>query len=160
MRLNAECANSIRSPRGRAALVGAGFVALSLWLLFGAPHAALGASASRAHAAREHFACNDGPKVPCHFSTPSGNVRCLWTPSPNSVACEVVATRRAYMLRPSGRARAIKVNLRRRGETLPTNQQVVFPESLSCHDTRRSMTCNQDFGFGVFTLPLKAHVAH
>jgi len=107
--------------------------------------------------AHVHYACS-GPHsstVPCHFSTPSGNIRCLWTPSPNNVACERVAVRRGYRLRPSGHAHAIHLNLKRRGETLPTNQQVVFPDSLSCHDTRTTMTCNQDFGFGEFKLAPK-----
>ncbi len=43
----------------------------------------------------------------------------------------------------------------RRGETLPTSQQLVFPQSLSCHDTRTTMTCNQDFGLGEFKLAPK-----
>jgi hypothetical protein len=55
-------------------------------------------------------------------------------------------------LRPTGRARAIKITLGRRGETLPTNQQLVFPRSLACHDTSATMTCSQDFGIGSFTL--------
>jgi hypothetical protein len=38
---------------------------------------------------------------------------------------------------------------------LPVNQQIVFPSSLSCHDTRTAMTCNQDFGRGAFTLSPK-----
>jgi len=68
--------------------------------------------------------------------------------------------RRGYRLRPSGKAKAIHLNLKRRGQTLPTNQQVVFPESLSCRDTRTTMTCNQDFGFGEFRLsPTGSHGA-
>ena len=51
--------------------------------------------------------------------------------------------------------KAIKLKLKRRGQTLPTNQQVVFPDSLSCHDTKTTMTCNQDFGLGVFKLAPK-----
>jgi hypothetical protein len=105
--------------------------------------------------AATHFACNGPATVPCHFATPSGNIRCLWTPKPNNVACERVAVRRGYRLRPSGHAHAIHLNLKRRGETLPTNQQVVFPDSLSCRDTRTTMTCNQDFGFGEFKLAPK-----
>jgi hypothetical protein len=98
--------------------------------------------------------------VPCHFSTPSGNIRCLWTPSPNNVACDLVATGRGYRLKPSGHARAIRLRLARRGETLPVNQQLVFPQSMSCHDTRTTMTCNQDFGFGEFKLaPHGSHAA-
>jgi len=64
----------------------------------------------------------------------------------------LLATGRAYRLRPTGHARRITLRLLRRGQTLPTNQQLVFPGSLSCHDTRTSMTCNQDFGLGAFTL--------
>ena len=46
----------------------------------------------------------------------------------------------------------------RRGETLPTSQTVVFPEKLSCRDTKTTMTCNQDEGFGEFKLAL--HASH
>lgn len=112
--------------------------------------------------AHVHYACS-GPhssSVSCHFSTPSGNIRCLWTPSPDNVACERLATGRAYRLRPTGKAKAIKLKLRRRGQTLPTNQQIVFPQSLSCHDTNTTMTCNQDFGLGEFKLsPTGSHAA-
>jgi hypothetical protein len=113
---------------------------------------AAGAGA-RARAA-VHFACSrpNSAHVPCYFSTPSGNIRCVWTPSPNNVACELLATRRAYRLRPSGSARSVALRLTHRGETLPLSQQIVFPQSLSCHDTRTTMTCNQDFGIGAFTL--------
>lgn len=103
-----------------------------------------------------HAICS-GPNsanVPCHFSTPSGNIRCLWTPVPDNVACVLRSTGRAYRLRPSGRAKAIGLRLMRRGLTLPQNQQIVFPKSLSCHDTARTITCNQDFGTGAFTLAL------
>jgi hypothetical protein len=90
--------------------------------------------------------------VACRFSTPSGNVRCLWTPAPNGVVCELLPSGRGYRLRPTGRARAIRITLSRRGETLPTNQQLVFPQRLSCHDSNATMSCNQGFGFGSFTL--------
>jgi hypothetical protein len=118
--------------------------------------------ASSGRAAHVHYACSapNSATVPCHFSTPSGNIRCLWTPHPNSVACERLATGRAYRLRPTGRAKRIKLSLRRRGETLPRSQQVVFPESLSCHDTKTTMTCNQDYGLGEFKLsPSGSHAA-
>ncbi len=159
IRLDAEHDNLLRAPRVRSLLLVAGALAcaISLTTLLTTP--ALGA---RAHGARNRFACT-GPNsahVPCHFATPSGNVRCLWTPNPSRVACVVVATGRAYRLRPQGRATAIRLKLRRRGETLPTDQQILFPGSLSCHDTRTMMTCNQDFGSGAFTLPLRAHAAH
>ena len=124
-----------------------------------APASAVAEGALDAHI---HYACSapHSATVPCHFSTPSGNIRCLWTPSPNNVACERLATGRAYRLRPAGRAKAIKLRLRRRGQTLPTDQQVVFPESLSCHDTRTTMTCNQDYGLGEFKLaPSGSHAA-
>ena len=135
------------SAAALAALV-LGCVAAAVAGLAGAP-----AAGARAQAA-VHFACS-GPGSahrPCHFSTPSGNIRCLWTPSPESVACELLATHRAYRLRPSGSARGVTLRLVRRGETLPLSQQLVFPQSLSCHDTRTTMTCNQDFGTGAFTL--------
>jgi hypothetical protein len=104
-----------------------------------------------------HAICS-GPNsahVPCHFSTPSGNIRCVWTPVPDNVACVLRSSGRAYRLRPSGRAKAITLRLRRAGPTLPRNQQIVFPKSLSCHDTARTITCNQDFGTGAFTLAPK-----
>jgi hypothetical protein len=113
-------------------------------------------TAPRATAAA-HFACSarDSAKVPCHFSTPSGNIRCVWRPKPDSVACELLASGRAYRLRPTGRAKAIRLRLARGGQRLPINQQIVFPQSLSCHDTRTTMTCNQDFGVGEFKLAPK-----
>ena len=108
-----------------------------LFVSAGAGSAPASAGASGARVANVHYACSapNSSKVPCHFSTPSGNIRCVWTPSPNNVACERLANGRAYRLGPTGRAKAIKLRLTRRGQTLPTNQQVVFPESLSCHDT-------------------------
>jgi len=118
--------------------------------------------AARARDARVHYACSapNSAHVPCHFSTPSGNIRCLWTPHPNNVACELLSSGRAYRLRPSGRAKAIRLRLAHHGETLPTSQEILFTESLSCHDTRRTMTCNQDYGEGEFTLaPGKSHSA-
>jgi hypothetical protein len=131
------------------ALCAAGLTASVLAPL--APARAAVASASR------HFACS-GPnsaKVVCRFSTPSGNIRCVWTPSPNNVACVLLATGRAYRLRPTGKAKAIHLALHHRGETLPTDQQIVFPQSLSCQDTKTTMTCNQDFGLGFFKLARK-----
>jgi hypothetical protein len=118
--------------------------------------------AAGARAARVHYACStpNSAHEPCRFSTPSGNIRCLWTPHPNNVACELLSGGRAYRLRPSGRARAIKLRLARRGETLPTSQEILFTDSLSCHDTRKTMTCNQDYGEGEFTLaPGRSHSA-
>jgi hypothetical protein len=67
----------------------------------------------------------------------------------------LLATGRAYRLRPTGKAKAVRLSLSHRGETLPTNQQLVFPQSLSCHDTKTTMTCNQDFGLGFFKLARK-----
>jgi hypothetical protein len=112
------------------------------------------APASSARATAVHDACS-GPgsaKVPCYFSTPSANIRCLWTPSPNNVVCELLSSARAYRLRPTGGAKVVTVKLTHHGETLPSSQTIVFPGSLSCRDTRTTMTCNQDFGFGQFKL--------
>ena len=67
----------------------------------------------------------------------------------------LVASGRAYRLAPSGKAKSLHLTLHQRGETLPTSQQIVFPESLSCHDTATTMTCNQDFGLGFFKLASK-----
>jgi hypothetical protein len=116
----------------------------------------LGAAAAPASAAH-HFACSSpiSAKVPCRFSDPSGNIRCVWTPSPNNVACELLATHRAYRLRPTGKAKSIHIALHSHGETLPLDQILVFPESLSCQDTKTTMTCNQDFGLGYFKLARK-----
>jgi hypothetical protein len=124
----------------------------------GAPVANARPAMPRRVRAAEHFACNGGPKRPCYFSNPSASVRCVWTPTPNRVTCELLETKRSYRLGPSGHAKAVKVKLTRRGETLPTNQIVVFPEKLSCQDTRTTMTCNQDEGFGEFRLAL--HGSH
>jgi hypothetical protein len=95
--------------------------------------------------------CNSA-KVPCHFSTPSGNIRCLWTPKPNNVACVMLSNGRAYRLRSTGKAQAIQLQLATRGQTLALNEQLVFPGSYSCRDTRSTMVCNQDFLAGAFTL--------
>jgi hypothetical protein len=116
---------------------------------------------TRAHAA-EHFACSTPTSAtrPCYFSTPSGDVHCLWTPSPNSVVCELLSSRRAYRLHPTGHAKTVHMALARRGETLPSNQILTFPEKLSCQATRTAMTCNQDEGFGEFKLsPHGSHAA-
>jgi len=155
--VEAETVRTHRRARARSALaLAAGTAACVLCLSIALTSAPASAGPSPARAAT-HFACS-GPNsahVSCHFATPSGNIRCLWTPKPNNVACERVAVRRGYRLRPSGHAHAIHLNLKRRGETLPTDQQVVFPDSLSCRDTRTTMTCNQDFGFGEFRIAPK-----
>jgi hypothetical protein len=113
--------------------------------------AATPTSASGPTAVAARGICNSA-KVPCHFSTPSGNIRCLWTPKPNSVACVMLANGRAYRLRSTGKARAIQLKLATRGQTLALNEQLVFPGSYSCRDTRNTMICNQDFLTGAFTL--------
>ncbi|HXM86456.1 MAG TPA: hypothetical protein VN889_02370 [Solirubrobacteraceae bacterium] len=64
----------------------------------------------------------------------------------------LVVTGRAYRLKPTGRAKSIALTLAKRGQTLPLNQQLVFPGSMSCRDTKRTMICNQDFLTGAFTL--------
>jgi len=154
MKVGSVATFKTRHMRAAVRLAAAACVACLSAIVAFAPKPA-GASGTRGAAAR--FACS-GPnssKVPCHFSTPSGNIRCLWTPHPNNVACELRASGRAYRLRPTGRAKAIKLTLARRGQTLPRNQQIVFPHSLSCHDTRTTMTCNQDFGTGEFKLAPK-----
>ena len=104
--------------------------------------------------AQVHFACSKptSAKIPCRFHTPSGNIRCAWTPQSQSVTCVRVSTRRGYTLRPTGRARAVRANLVRAGEKLPLVQEIVFPQHLSCHDTNTSITCNQDEGSGFFTI--------
>jgi hypothetical protein len=112
--------------------------------------------------AAPHFICGGAgsAKVPCRFATPSGNVRCVWTPVPENVACELLSSGRAYRLRPTGHAHKITFAPARRGLTLPLSQQLVFPQSLSCHDTKVTMTCNQDFGLGSFTLgPQHSHAS-
>jgi hypothetical protein len=160
MRLTGEQTHPVASRRRLTTTLATRAVAVALIVLLGAPSASTGEVQRRAAGSR--FACvgRKSPHVPCHFSTPSGNVRCLWTPKPNNVACVAVATGRAYRLRPTGRARSIHLTLHRRGQILPTNQQILFPGSLSCHDSRTTMTCNQDFALGAFTLPPRAHTAH
>lgn len=148
----------LRSALRRRSLLGIAAALCAAWLVaFALPAPTSASSSTLARDASTHFACS-GPnsaKVACHFSTPSGNIRCVWTPSPNNVACELLATHRAYRLRPTGKAKSIHIALHSRGETLPLNQILVFPESLSCHDTRTTMTCNQDFGLGFFKLARK-----
>jgi hypothetical protein len=114
---------------------------------------ARGSQITHAHIA-EHFACSDPADAHkrCYFSTPSDDVRCLWTPNPNRVTCELLSTRRAYRLGPTGPAKAVRVELTRRGETLPVNQMIVFPDELSCQDTKVAMTCDQDEASGEFKL--------
>ncbi len=132
-------------------LIGAA-AALCAASLVGAEPTWAGSPAASAH---RHYPCSgsNAAHVPCYFSTPSGDVRCRWTPASQSVECELLATRRAYLLRPTGRAKTVKVKLSRRGETLPTSHfQLVFPQKLSCEDTNTTMTCNQDEGFGFFKL--------
>jgi hypothetical protein len=107
-----------------------------------------------ATAASTNFICG-GPNaahVPCRFSTPSGNIRCVWTPAPDQVECVRLATGRAYRLRSTGHAHAIRLSLPHRGQTLPRNQQLEFPGSFSCRDTYLTMTCNQNFLSGSFRL--------
>jgi hypothetical protein len=134
--------------------------ALLAWLVAAASLATASSAApglDAARSARTHAICSapGSAKVPCRFSTPSGNIRCLWTPKPNNVACVLRSTGRAYRLRPTGRAKRIALTLTRPGRMLPLNQQIVFPGSLSCRDTRRTMICNQDFSTGAFTLAPK-----
>ncbi len=136
--------------RRRTATTGALIAALALSAAF----AASSPAAPAARGAAVHAICS-GPnsaKVPCRFSTPSGNVRCVWTPKPNSVACKLRATGRAYRLGTTGKAKAVTLKHPGPGRVLPVRQQIVFPSSLSCHDSRTTMTCNQDFGTGAFTL--------
>lgn len=161
MRLHGEQTDPVASPPRRAlrAALWSGAAACLIAALLAGAAASTGDPLARV--ARVHFACvgRNSAHLPCHFSSPSGNVRCLWTPKPNNVACVAVSSGRAYRLRPTGRAKSIRLTLRRRGETLPTNQQILFPGSLSCHDTSKTMTCNQDFGLGAFTLPVRARAA-
>jgi hypothetical protein len=150
------------SPTRRVAALVVCALACAVGLFTALAFSARPAAAARAHNARVHNACSspNSAHVPCHFSTPSGNIRCLWTPNPNSIVCELLATRRAYRLHPSGKAKRVAVQLARRGATLPRSQEIVFPESLSCRDTRTTMTCNQDEGFGEFKLaPKGSHAA-
>jgi hypothetical protein len=137
------------SRRGILLMIGA----LAAVLCLSAPPM-LSAARGSQPAAAASFPCT-GPgsaKRPCRFGTPSGNIRCLWTPTPNNVACVLRSSGRAYRLRPYGKAKAIELRLSGHGQTLRRNQQLLFPQSLSCRATRTTMTCNQDFGFGAFTL--------
>jgi len=130
---------------GRFAVVLAG--ALLLVLLAGVLAAAPPAAAT-------HFACSKptSAKIPCYFSTPSRNIRCIWTPHSQNVMCVRVSSRHGFVLNPAGKAKHVKTHLRHAGETLPMIQEIVFPQRLSCHDTRTSITCNQNEGPGFFTI--------
>jgi hypothetical protein len=147
------------SPTRRVAALAVCAIACGASLFSALALSAPTAAAAHARSAGVHDACSNANSahVPCHFSTPSGNIRCLWTPSPNSIVCELLATGRAYRLHPTGRAKRVRVHLARRGETLPRSQEIVFPESLSCRDTRTTMTCNQDEGFGEIKLAPNGH---
>jgi len=103
------------------------------------------------------FACSGkgAAKRPCRFSTPANDIHCQWLPSTGAVTCELLSGKRGYVLAPTGKARKVKPNLLRRGETLPTVQQLVFPHGLSCQDTKTTITCNQDFASGSFKLAPK-----
>jgi hypothetical protein len=151
-------AGRVRAGRVRsAAQTAVAAVACLVLAAAAVSNAPASAGASRVRTAAVHYACSrpNSSRLPCHFSTPSGNIRCLWTPVPNNVACELLASGRGYRLRPTGRAKAVRLKLLRRGETLPRSQQIVFSQSLSCHDTNTTMTCNQDFGLGAFKLAPK-----
>lgn len=140
--------------RRGTATTGALIAVLSLSAAFAAASSPASPAAPAAGDAAVHAICS-GPnsaKVPCRFSTPSGNIRCVWTPVPNSVACKLRATGRAYRLGATGKAKAVTLKHPLAGRVLPVSQQIVFPSSLSCHDSRTKMTCNQDFGTGAFTL--------
>ena len=143
---------ALESLRLRAAAGLAAATALSAVFVLCPPSTVASAQAGTAR-----FPCSgaNGAKLPCRFGTPSGNIRCLWTPRPNSVECVLRSSGRAYRLRPSGSARAVRLRLVHRGQTLPRSQQIVFPGSLSCRDTNTTMTCNQDFGDGEFLLAIK-----
>lgn len=150
--------NRLRRVRARVSLQALGLSVASVALLGGL----LPAAASSAHGRRAphvHFACSskDAAKVPCRFSTPSGNVHCQWLPSTGAVTCELLSNGRGFVLAPAGKARAVRPHLGRRGEALPTTQQLVFPRGLSCHDTAKTMTCNQDFARGAFKLGASHH---
>jgi hypothetical protein len=147
----------VPSSRARPAMLALAAALAAAWLCVCVVQSAALARIPTARDAKTHFACSgtNSAKVPCHFSTPGGNIRCLWTPKPNNVACELVAAGRGYRLGPTGKAKSIHLTLKGKGETLPTNQQIVFPESLSCHDTKTTMTCNQDFLTGFFRLAPK-----
>ena len=93
----------------------------TLAVLTSASRAAVGVAGVEARAAKSHFACS-GPNsanVPCHFSTPSGNIRCVWTQKPNNVACELLSNSRAYRLRPTGKAGEYVGGVRFRAWTPP-----------------------------------------
>jgi hypothetical protein len=139
-----------RVPRARAVFPSIAVCALAA----AAALTTASAAGHRGASAAAHFICSgaNAARVPCRFSTPSGNVRCVWMPVPNNVACVRIATGRAFRLRPTGHAKAIRLKLARRGQILPRNQQLEFPESMSCHDTYLSMTCNQNFLAGSFRL--------
>lgn len=134
---------------GRLAVVPARALMLLLLLLAGVL-----AAAPAARAGHVHFACSKptSAKIPCYFSTPSRNIRCIWTPHSQNVTCVRVSSRRGFVLTPAGKARHVKMHLRHVGETLPMIQEIVFPQRLACHDTKTSITCNQSEGPGFFTI--------
>lgn len=127
--------------------------ALAIALLLGV-WSTLGASAAQAPTAKVHFACSkpNSATIPCYFSTPSHNIRCAWTPHSLNVTCVRVSSRRGFVLNPTGKAARVKRHLTHQGETLPMRQRIVFPQNLSCFDTKTSIVCNQDEGSGFFSI--------
>jgi hypothetical protein len=105
-----------------------------------------------AHPAKAHMGGCVSRKVACTFSTPDGNIRCRWTPTPSNVACKILSSHHAYRLFPTGRGRATHLGPLPRGKSLRRNHDLVFPGSLSCRSSGRSMRCNQDYGMGGFEL--------
>jgi hypothetical protein len=146
------------SLRHRVAFLLVACAALSL----GAMPADSAAGTGTAPTAKVHFACSkpNSAKIPCYFSTPSHNIRCIWTPKSQDVTCVRVSNRRGFVLHPTGKAKAIKVNLMHPGELLPMSQMIVFPQKLSCDDTKTSITCNQDEGAGFFTIGPNGSKSH
>jgi len=135
---------------------------LAALVIFLDPAWAAGVAGARARSARAphiHFACSSkgAAKRPCRFSTPSNDIHCQWLPSTGAITCELLSSGHGYLLAPTGKARGVRPHLPRRGEALPTEQQLVFPRGLSCHDTKTTVTCSQDFADGSFTLAPRRH---
>jgi alpha-tubulin suppressor-like RCC1 family protein len=92
---------------------------------------------------------------PCYFTTPSENIRCVWTPHNDTVLCDDLATGRAYEMGATGPAKRVSVRPPRRGAVLPTNQILNLPGQYDCHDTAAAIGCGQATGEGTFELPTK-----
>src|SRR5580692_7070504 len=135
------------SRRRRTAVIAACALAGSLGLLGPLAFSAGPAAAAAAHDATVHYACStpNSPHVPCRFSTPSGNIRCLWTPKPNSIVCELLATGHAHDddLQSGRRLRRIQARPQRLAQRLSGPRRAAHSSSVPASRARYVATAGR-----------------